>query len=178
MIELFKGIIWWNYFITYALGISQPILKSTKRRKRTKYVIHIALWAIIRDRLVMDTVLKSYIPNHTSLFLEELHLFLLRVLETFCGAKESWSSARRILSSEIGKTIRTCELTSIAAFSRYHVLTDSVALFFCIFNTRPTIFLGSLWRRANDRNTALETIYGGQFTLHTTQLIKPSFIAK
>ena len=81
--------------------------------------------------------------------------FSLRALETFCGVKESWSSARGTetdifgkscfkmnLTSEIGKTARISELTSIATCSRYHVLTDCIALFFCIFNTHsPQFFL-------------------------------------
>lgn len=68
------------------------------------------------------------------------------------------------------------ELTSIAAFSSYHVLTNSIALSFFL-NTQPTISLDLLIRVAIDRNLALETLYDGQFTL-TTQLIKSSYAAK
>lgn len=81
------------------------------------------------------------------------------------------------LSSKIGITVLTTELTSIAAFSRYHVPTDTSSIFIYVKLTQPTIFLDSLIRMAHDRNTALETLYDGQFTL-TTQLIKPSYIAK
>ena len=81
------------------------------------------------------------------------------------------------LSSKIGITVLTTELTSIAAFSRYQVPTDTSSIFIYVKLTQPTIFLDSLIRMANDRNTALETLYDGQFTL-TTQLIKPSYIAK
>ena len=81
------------------------------------------------------------------------------------------------LSSKIGITVLTTELTSIAAFSRYHVPIDTSSIFIYVKLTQPTIFLDSLIRMAHDRNTALETLYDGQFTL-TTQLIKPSYIAK
>lgn len=81
------------------------------------------------------------------------------------------------LSSKIGITVLTTELTSIAAFSRYHVPTDTSSIFIYVKLTQPTIFLDSLIRMAHDRNTALETLNDGQFTL-TTQLIKPSYIAK
>lgn len=81
------------------------------------------------------------------------------------------------LSSKIGITVLTTELTSIAAFSRYQVPTDTSSIFVYVKLTQPTIFLDSLIRMANDRNTALETLYDGQFTL-TTQLIEPSHIAK
>ena len=81
------------------------------------------------------------------------------------------------LSSKIGITVLTTELTSIAAFSRYHVPTDTSSIFIYVKLTQPTIFLDSLIRMAHDRNTALETLYDGQFTL-TTQLIKPSYTAK
>ena len=81
------------------------------------------------------------------------------------------------LSSKIGITVLTTELTSIAAFSRYQVPTDTSSIFIYVKLTQPTIFLDSLIRMAHDRNTALETLYDGQFTL-TTQLIKPSYIAK
>ena len=81
------------------------------------------------------------------------------------------------LSSKIGITVLTTELTSIAAFSRYHVPTDTSSIFIYVKLTQPTIFLDSLIRMAHDRNTALETLYDGQFTLKT-QLIKPSYIAK
>ena len=81
------------------------------------------------------------------------------------------------LSSKIGITVLTTELTSIVAFSRYQVPTDTSSIFIYVKLTQPTIFLDSLIRMANDRNTSLETLYDGQFTL-TTQLIEPSYIAK
>lgn len=80
------------------------------------------------------------------------------------------------LSSKIGITVLTTELTSIVAFSSYHVLTNSIALFFFL-NTQPTISLDLLIGMAIDRNLALETLYDGQFTLKT-QLIKSSYAAK
>ena len=81
------------------------------------------------------------------------------------------------LSSKIGITVLTTELTSIVAFSRYQVPTDTSSIFIYVKLTQPTIFLDSLIRMANDRNTSLETLYDGQFTL-TTQLIEPRYIAK
>ena len=188
--KLFNEIVWWNPFITCAWSISKPILNLRSERKRTEYVIHIVLWAIIRDKLVMDSVTKSFriilrcLPRNCI-------FFSLRALETFCGVKESWSSARRMetdilgkscfkmnLSSEIGKTTRISELTSIAACSRYHVLTDSIALFFCIFNTHsPQFFLNRSDERLTLETSALETLYGGQIT-SSTQLIKPRYTAE
>ena len=166
--KLFNEIVWWNPFITCALSISKPILNLRSEKKRTEYVIHIVLWAII---------------NCIS--------FSWRASETFCGVKESWSSARKMetdilgkscfkmnSSSEIGKTARISELTSIAACSRYHVLTDCIALFFCIFNTHsPQFFLNRSDERLTLETSALETLYGGQIT-SSTQLIKPRYTAE
>ena len=73
----------------------------------------------------MDTVPKSF--RMILRCLSRNCIFLIK--ETFCGAEESWSSARRVetdllgktcfimdLSSETGITIHTSGLTSIAAF--------------------------------------------------------------
>ena len=82
------------------------------------------------------------------------------------------------LSSETGITIHTSGLTSIAAFWRHHVPTDSSSIFIYIKHTQPIVFF---FIRSDEgltiETSALETLYGGQ-TTSSTQLIKPRYTAE
>ena len=113
----------------------------------------------------MDSVTKSFriilrcLPRNCI-------FFSLRALETFCGVKESWSSARRMetdilgkscfkmnLSSEIGKTTRIidlyCCMFTLPCSHRFHS-----SIFFVYLTHTAHNFLESLRRKANARNVS------------------------